>query len=94
MISLFLALLPIAAILIMLIAFKKPVHTTGIVGWIAVSLIAFFFFKTSPEVILRSTAAGLIKSLSVTLIVASSLLQMAYIEKTGALKRIIIFIKL
>lgn len=45
------------------------------------------------EVIFRSTAAGLIKSFPVSLIVATSLLQMAYMEKTGALHRIIIFIK-
>ncbi|NLL52724.1 MAG: L-lactate permease [Peptococcaceae bacterium] len=93
MFSLLMSLLPIAVILVMLIVLKKPVHTTGIVGWIAVSIIAFLFFQTSLEVIARSTVTGLIKSLSVTLIVAASLLQMAYMEKTGALKRIIIFIK-
>ncbi|UWG97643.1 L-lactate permease [Dehalobacter sp. DCM] len=93
MLSLLLAILPIAVIVVMLIVFKKPAHTSGIVGWLAVSLVAFFFFQTSGEVILRSTAAGFIKSFSVSLIVATSLLQMAYMEKTGALKRIIIFIK-
>lgn len=91
--SLLLALLPIAIILCMLLIFKKPADISGIVGWIAVSVIAGLFFKTGVEVILRSTAAGLIKSFSVSLIVATSLLQMAYMEKTGALKRIIIFIK-
>ena len=91
--SLVLALLPSAIILCMLVVFKKPADISGIVGWIAVSIIAGLFFKTTLEVILRSTAAGLIKSFSVSLIVATSLLQMAYMEKTGALKRIIIFIK-
>ncbi len=37
--------------------------------------------------------AGLIRSFSVSLIVATSLLQMALMEKSGALKRIIIFVK-
>jgi len=91
--SLLLTVLPIAVILLMLIVFKKPADLSGIVGWLAVSVIAFLFFKTSTEVILRSTAAGLIRSFSVSLIVATSLLQMAYMEKTGALKRVIIFIK-
>jgi lactate permease len=77
----------------MLIVLKKPADISGIVGWLAVSIVAFFAFQTSIEVILRSTAAGLIKSFAVSLIVATSLLQMAYMEKTGALKRIIIFIK-
>lgn len=88
-----LTLLPILVIVCMLVIFKKPADITGIVGWLVVSVIAFFFFKTSFEVIWRSTFSGLIKSFSVSLIVATSLLQMAFMEKTGALKRIIIFIK-
>lgn len=91
--SLILSLLPIIIILIMLIGFKKAADVSGLLGWAAVALVAFFFFNTSFEVILRSTGAGLIRSLSVSMIVATSLLQMAYMEKTGALKRIIIFVK-
>ncbi|HNW52307.1 MAG TPA: L-lactate permease, partial [Prolixibacteraceae bacterium] len=91
--SLILTLLPIIVILLMLIVFKKPADISGIVGWVAISLVAFFFFGTSLEVILRSTGAGLIRSMSVSMIVATSLLQMAFMEKTGALKRIIIFVK-
>jgi lactate permease len=77
----------------MLILWKKPADLSGIVGWIAISIIAILFFKTSIEVIFRSTISGIIRSFPVSLIVATSLLQMAYMEKTGALKRIIIFIK-
>jgi len=90
---LLLTLLPIVIILFMLIIFKKPADISGITGWVAISVVALFFFRTSIEVIMRSTAAGFIRSFSVSLIVAASLLQMAYMEKTGALKRIIIFIK-
>lgn len=91
--SFLLTILPILVILCMLIVFKKPADISGIVGWVITSIVAFLFFKTSTEVIFRSTAAGLIKSFSVSLIVATSLFQMAYMEKTGALKRVIIFIK-
>jgi lactate permease len=77
----------------MLIIWKKPADISGIAGWIITSVIVLLFFQTSIEVVFRSTIAGLIKSFSVSLIVATSLLQMAYMEKTGALKRIIIFIK-
>ena len=90
---LILTLLPIVVILVMLIVFKKAADISGTVGWVAIAIVAFFFFQTSIEVILRSTGAGLIRSFSVSLIVATSLLQMAYMEKTGALKRIIIFVK-
>lgn len=91
--SLLLTLLPIAVILCMLIIWKKPADISGIVGWLVISVVAYFAFQTTIEVILRSTSAGLIKSFSVSLIVATSLLQMAFMEKTGALKRVIIFIK-
>ncbi len=91
--SLLLTLLPIILILCMLIIWKKPADISGTAGWLLICIIAFLFFQTSLEVILRSTASGLIKSFPVSLIVATSLLQMAFMEKTGALKRIIIFIK-
>lgn len=91
--SLLLTLLPIAVILCMLIVWKKPADISGIAGWLVISVVAVLFFRTSIEVVLRSTIAGFVKSFAVSLIVATSLLQMAYMEKTGALKRIIIFIK-
>ncbi len=91
--TLLLTLLPIMVILWMLIVFKKAADVSGIIGWLVISTVAFLFFKTSIEVILRSTLAGFIRSFSVSLIVAASLLQMAFMEKTGALQRIIIFVK-
>lgn len=91
--SLILTMFPIIVIIVMLVVFKKPADISGVVGWIVIAVIAFLFFKTSLEVILRSTLAGGIKSFTVALVVATSLLQMAFMEKTGALKRVIIFIK-
>ena len=91
--SLLLTLLPIVVIVCMLLVFKKSADVSGIVGWLCVSVVAFLFFNTSLEVILRSTLSGLIRSFPVSLIVLTSLFMMAYMEKTGALKRIIIFIK-
>lgn len=91
--SLLLTLLPIVVILCLLIVWKKPADISGIIGWVVISVIAVLFFRTTIEVVLRSTVAGFIKSFAVSLIVATSLLQMAFMEKTGALRRIIIFIK-
>lgn len=90
---LLLTLLPILVILALLLVLRKPADISGVAGWMVISLVAFFGFQTSAEVIMRSTAAGLIRSFSVSLIVATSLLQMAVMERTGALKRITIFIK-
>ena len=93
MFSIFISVLPILVILAMLLIWKKPADITGVAGLIAVSILAFLFFDTSSEVILRSTIAGLIKSFAVSLIVAASLLQMALMQTTGALSRVIVFIK-
>jgi len=90
---LLLTLLPIAVILVLLLIFRKAADISGIIGWLVISLVAWSGFHTSIEVILRSTGAGLIRSFSVSLIVATSLLQMAIMERTGALQRITIFIK-
>lgn len=91
--SLLLTLVPLVIILGMIIIWRKPADVSGIAGLVATSVVAYLFFSTSAEVIFRSTLAGLIRSFSVSLIVATSLLMMAYMEKTGALRRIIIFIK-
>lgn len=88
-----LSILPIAVLIIMLLVFKKPADISGIVGWVVIALVAGFAFQTTPAVILMSTLSGFVKSFPVSLIVAASLLQMAFMEKTGALKRITIFIK-
>lgn len=93
LISLLLTILPIAIILLMLILWKKPADISGIVGWFVIAIVAVLFFNTSIEVVLRSTVAGLIRSFPVSLIVLTSLLMMAFMEVTGGLKRIIIFIK-
>lgn len=91
--QLFLTLACILVILIMLVVFKKSADFSGVIGLVVISAVVMIFFNTSFEVVLRSTGAGIIKSFSVSLIVATSLLQMALMEKSGALKRIIIFIK-
>ncbi len=90
---LILTLIPILVILLMLIVFKKAADISGVAGLAVIGLVTVFFFQTHPEVVLRSTLAGFIKSFPVSLIVAASLLQMAFMEKTGALRRVIIFIK-
>ncbi|MDF2567484.1 MAG: lldP [Oscillospiraceae bacterium] len=90
---LLLTLASILVIVVLLVVFKKSADFSGIVGFVVISAVVILFFNTSLEVVARSAIAGFIKSFSVSLIVATSLLQMALMEKSGALKRIIIFIK-
>lgn len=91
--ALFVTLASILVIVLLLVVFKKSADVSGIIGLLVISAAAILFFDTSLEVVARSATSGLIKSFSVSLIVATSLLQMALMEKSGALRRIIIFIK-
>lgn len=91
--GLLLTLLPIVVV-VTLLAYKEwPADTSGLVGWLLTVAVAIGFFNTSFTVALVSSVAGLVASFPVSLMVATSILQIIYMESTGALRRIIIFIK-
>lgn len=92
-IDLVLAMLPILVVVFLLAYREWPADTSGLVGWLLTVAVAIIFFNTSFDVALRSTAAGLVASFPVSLMVATSILQINYMESTGALRRIVIFIK-
>ncbi len=92
-VSFILTIIPIVAILLLLVVWRKPADLIGVIGWLIVAIIAYFFYNTGIEVILRSSVAGLLSSFAVSLIVATSLLQISVMQKTGALQRIIVFLK-
>ncbi|HWI54258.1 MAG TPA: L-lactate permease [Desulfobacteria bacterium] len=90
---LFLSVLPILAV-VFLLAYKEwPADTSGVVGWVITVVVAIVFFETSFGVAMRSSLAGIIASFPVSLMVATSILQIIYMESTGALRRIVISIK-
>lgn len=91
--SLCLTLLPIVVFLGMVIIWKKSSDISSVLGWLVISVVAVLFFKISLEVIGPSTLEGFLKSFPVTLITATSLFQMVFMEKTGALKSVVIFSK-
>ncbi len=88
-----LTLLPIVVILVLMAWKQVAADVSGIAGWLLTLLIAFLFFNTSIEVGLRSSLAGLISSFPVSLMVATSILQITFMEATGALRRISVFVK-
>lgn len=91
--DLILTLLPILVVVFLLAYREWPADTSGLVGWLLTVLVAIIFFNTSFNVAIRSSLAGLVSSFPVSLMVATSILQIIYMESTGALKRIVIFIK-
>lgn len=88
-----LTLLPVVVVLALLIFGKWSADTSGLVGWLVAVLIGFLFFETSLEVGLTASLAGIVASFPVSLMVATSIFQITFLECTGALQRIIIFVK-
>jgi len=88
-----LTLVPIVAVLLLLIIPKWPADLSGLTGWILVVGIGVLFFHTSWQVALTASIAGIVASFPVSLMVATSILQISFLESTGALKRIVVFVK-
>jgi len=88
-----LTLVPIIAVLFFLIGRKWPADLSGFIGWALAFMVAFFFFDTTWQVGLTASLAGIVASFPVSLMVATSIFQISFLESTGALKRIVIFVK-
>ncbi|NPV27872.1 MAG: L-lactate permease [Firmicutes bacterium] len=88
-----LTLLPIVAIFVLMSKKQMAADASGVVGWLLTLLIAITFFKTPLELGLRASLAGIISSFPVSLMVVTSILQITFMETTGALQRITVFVK-
>jgi len=91
--SVFLTLLPIMVMLYLMVSKQKAADISGSVGWVLTIIIALLFFNTSLEVSLKSSLAGFISSFPISLMVLASILQITFMQATGALQRIVVFIK-
>lgn len=91
--SVLLTLVPIVAVLALLILVKWPADLSGLVGWVLVIFVSCLFFHTSLQVGLTASLAGIVASFPVSLMVATSIFQITFLESTGALKRIVVFVK-
>src|SRR5512136_630053 len=88
-----LAVCPVILIFVILVVFRQPADITGLLGWAFTALLAWLVFRTGWPVILRASASGVVASLPIALVVATSILQMTLMQKTGALGRIIVALK-
>jgi lactate permease len=84
---------PIVLIFLILVVFRRPADVTGLLGWVFTVLLAWLVFRTGWPVILRASLSGVVASLPIALVVATSILQMTLMQKTGALQRIIVMLK-
>jgi lactate permease len=94
--NLFLILISITPVIVIffLLAFRRtPADIAGLIGWSVTALITWLFFKTSAKVIILSSMGGIIASLPIALVVATSIFQVTIMQETGAIARIVALIK-
>jgi lactate permease len=93
MLAVLLALLPVIVIFLLLVLRRTAADAAGAIGWVAAALVAWLYFQTSPPVVLQASLGGVVASLPIALVVATSILQMTIMLETGAVARIVALIK-
>jgi lactate permease len=88
-----LIILPIVLALVLLVYLKKAADVTGVIVWFLTLVLAIVAFQTDIGIALTASAAGIVKSFPISLMVATSILMMTYMQETGALQRLIVFFK-
>ncbi len=88
-----LILLPVIVVLALLVFLKWSADTSGLVGWLLTLAIAAVVFQTPVEVGLTASLYGLLLSFPISLMVATSIFQITFMESTGALQRVVVFVK-
>ncbi len=93
LLSVTLALLPIALVFILLVVRRTAADIAGLAGWSLAGVIAWIYFQTPLSIILQSSLAGVNSSLPITLMVMTSILQVTIMLESGAIARVVALIK-
>jgi lactate permease len=88
-----LALSPVIVILLLLTLWRTAADVAGVIGWVFTVLVAWLYFQTPPGVVLQASLSGIVASLPIALVVATSILQVTIMIETGAIARIVALIK-
>jgi len=91
--SVILAVSPVVVIFVLLAILKRTADVAGLLGWVFTVALAILYFRTSPRVCLVASAAGVVESLPITLMVVASLFQMTLMLETGAVARLVATVK-
>ncbi len=92
-VSVFLAFFPVIAIFFLLLVYRVAADTAGYIGWLVAAGVAVLYFGTSVEVVLTASAAGLVASLPIALVMAASIVQITLMQETGAVARVVALMK-
>ncbi|HNS51714.1 MAG TPA: L-lactate permease [Anaerolineae bacterium] len=93
LLAVLLALSPVLLILLLLTLRRMAADVAGLIGWVFTLLVACLYFHTPLAIALKASAAGIVASLPIALVVAASILQVTILIETGALARIVALIK-
>jgi lactate permease len=93
LIGFLLIVFPIILAFVLLVFLHKAADFTGVMVWLVTVVIAVVAFQTDIGVALVASLAGIVKSFPISLMVATSILMMTYMQETGALQRMIVFFK-
>ncbi|TFF84006.1 L-lactate permease, partial [Candidatus Heimdallarchaeota archaeon] len=77
----------------LLIFARWKADTTGFILWIVIFILGITVFKTDVKVGFLSSIAGFVASYPISLMVCTSIFMITYMQKTGALQRIIVAFK-
>lgn len=91
--SVILALSPILIIFLLLTLRKTSADIAGTIGWISAFIVAWLYFSTPVPVLLKASLGGVVASLPIAFVVATSILQVTVMIETGAIARIVSVIK-
>lgn len=92
-VSVLLAFFPVIAIFFLLLVYRVAADTAGYIGWVVAALVAWLYFQTPIEVVLTASAAGLVASLPIALVMAASIMQITLMQETGAVARVVALMK-
>ncbi|MEN8242032.1 MAG: L-lactate permease [Chloroflexota bacterium] len=93
LLAVLLALLPVIVILVLLLWQRTPADIAGVIGWLCAVLVAWLYFQTPLLNTLQISLGGIVASFPITLMVATSLLQITIMKETGAIDRVVALIK-
>lgn len=93
LLSVLLALAPVLIVLILLLWRRMAADTAGLLGWVTAALVIWLYFQTPLPVIFIASLSGVVASFPITLMVATSILQITLMAESGAIARIVTLIK-
>ena len=93
LLAVLLALSPVLLIFLLLAWRRMAADMAGVIGWIYTVLLAWLYFQTPLGITLRVSLAGIVASLPISLVVATSILQVTIMIETGAIARVVALIK-